>query len=324
MASSLRAAALTGLLLAACARQVVAPALPAPPVEVKASVDRAVATTGDLITYTITVERDAAVEVEIPEAGAEIAGFRITDLGRDEPVKRKTAAGTQRISERRWYKLRADLVGSYVLPPVVVRVKPPGEAAPTTTSTSEIFVEVASVLPKEGEAAAKDIRDVKPLLPLERPWPWPLIGALAALLALGLGLWWWRRRRRRPAPSAPPLPAHEVAFAALARLRQTDWSDALALRRAYFELSEVLRTYIEARFGLNATDLTTEEILRRLGGLSELEAAAGEGLRRFLFDTDRVKFAAHSPAAEEIQATYERALSFVETTRPRPALEAAA
>ncbi len=289
------------------------------PVEVRASVDRAVATTGDLITYRIAVERDPGWEVEIPEAGSEIAGFRIVDAGR-EPARKRG----DRFVEERWYTLRADLVGSYVLPPLAVAYRrapaedgaEPAEAGTGegAVETSEIFVEVESVLPEGGEAT--DIRDIKPLRRTEGPLAWWLAAAAALALAAAAAaylLW----RRRRPRAPAPPVPAHLAAFRALEALRGLDLADPEALRRFYFGLSEILRAYIEGRFGLNATDLTSEEILARSAELQGLGPAEREGLERFLLDTDRVKFAEHRPGEAEIEQVYERALGFVEATQPR-------
>ena len=302
------------LLLAGCAAEQAQspPAEPKPPVEARAAVDRAVATTGDLITYRVTVEHDAGYEVEVPEPGAEIAGFRIVDVGREEPKER---AG--RITVERWYRLRADLVGSYVLPPVTVEYRRTGaagegEAATGTVQTSAIFVEVASVLPEGGDAT--DIRDIKPLRksPSRVPWGWIVGGALglAAIAAAVVLL------RRRHAAVAPPQPPHELAFRALDALRGADFDDPAAVRRFYFAISEVVRAYVEGRFGLNATDLTTEEIVVGLEGLPGLPPDPERELETFLSHTDQVKFAAHRPSEEEIRGTYERALGFVESTRP--------
>ncbi len=130
--------------------------------------------------------------------------------------------------------------------------------------------------------------------------------------------------RRHAKPAAPALPAHEIVLAALDRLGATDFTDRAALRRAYFELSEVVRVYVEARFGLNATDLTSEEIVRRMPAIPALGPAAGERLRRFLGDTDRVKFAAHLPGEGEIRETLRGAHAFVDATRSGEATEAAA
>lgn len=300
------------------------------PVETASRVDRAVATTGDVITYTVTVDYDPGYQVELPQTGADIAGFRIIDIGSEEPRDENG----RRIEER-WYKLRADLVGSYVLPPVEVAYRPVpdegteeagdvevAEAEATaepevqTVQTSEIFIEVQSVLPTDGEVT--DIRALKPLRQVETPipgWLWAAAGAAAVLVIL-LGMWLWRRLRKKT--EVPARPAHAIAYEALSRLRETDFEDLEAMRRFHFEISEVIRGYVENRFTLNATDLTTEEITVALDELRGLAGDDSNRLRQFLTATDQVKFAAYEPSEEEISGTYEGALSFVEATRERP------
>lgn len=290
------------------------------PVEVQAMVDRAVATTGDLITYRIRVDSEAGYEVEIPEAGAEIAGFRIVDVGLEEPVQKGA-----RVQRERWYQLRADLVGSYVLPPIEVeyRQTPSTDSDSSTWQTqvtSEIFVEVESVLPTDGEAS--DIRGLKPLREVRPATPWILIVSCVLGLALAAAALVWYLRRRAGRKSLPlPIPAHELAFEALNRLRQTDFEDTQAVRRYYFQISEVVRSYMEGRFQLNATDLTTEEILDSVPTLDDLAADQNQVLLEFLTGTDEVKFAHREPTREHIEGTYEQALGFVEATRQIPDAE---
>ncbi len=328
-------------LLCACGQpvaEVEAPGEQRQPVETRSRVDRAVATTGDVITYTVTVDYDSAYDVELPETGADIAGFRIIDVGSEEPREQDG----RRIEER-WYKLRADLVGSYVLPPVEVVYRPAApvvqddvaqddvtqddvtqddvtqddatEVEAQSVRTSEIFIEVQSVLPEDGEATG--IRGLKPLRQVETPtpwWLWAAAGAGSVLLVLAGALLW--RRLHRPT-LVPPRPAHEIAYEALARLRQTDFEDVEAMRLFHFEISEVIRGYVEGRFTLNATDLTTEEIAAVLDQIRGLGAEDNRCLRLFLAATDRVKFAAYEPSEDEITGTYEGALSFVEATHER-------
>ncbi len=309
--------------LAACAAPAPEPeteAEPRPPVETRAAVDKAVATTGDVITYTVTVDYDPAFEIDLPEPGAEIAGFRIIDVSREDPREE----GGRRIEER-WYQLRADLVGSYVLPPVAVTYRPvaseeageeESEAEAQTVESSEIFVEVESVLPADAEVT--DIRGLKPLREIRESWPWWWIagaGGLGLLVLVGAVIGW--RRSRRPV-EIPPRPAHELAFEALDALRGTDFEDLEAMRRFHFAISGVIRAYVENRFELNATDLTTEEILGSLDELRGLDGDGSQRLERFLVDTDQVKFADYRPSEDEIGRTYEGALSFVEATRYRP------
>jgi len=119
-----------------------------------------------------------------------------------------------------------------------------------TLSTSEIFLEVKSVLPKDGEA--KDIRDLKPLIVPKKPvWPYLAAGGAFLVLGLAVGALVWARRRRKQLVVPPP-PPHEVAYAALDALRNTDFTNREAVEAYFYALSEILRTYIEGRFTLNA------------------------------------------------------------------------
>lgn len=323
------------------------------PVQVEASVDRSVATVGDRLTWTLTLDRSEGVEVEWPSLDPDLEGLTIIDRGEGEMRQRG-----DRVVETARVRLRVDRVGSYELPPVKIRYRPrspsPAQDAPRdvslegspedppgrgdaeggaesgdperdggwkTVETAPVSVEVESLI-EQAERAGEPITDIRGLKPLERPsppLPWPWIaggGVLAAALAVLLLL--WLRRRGKDETRAPPRPAHEVALERIEALARLDRSDPEAVHRLHFELSEVVRTYVEARFGLNATDLTTEEIVIALPRLRGLEGTTACRLRRFLVDTDRVKFADHRPAEPEIETAFERARAFVEATRPRP------
>ena len=291
-------------------------AAPRPPAELRAFVDPSVATTGDLIVYTVEVERDPEVEVTLDAPAADIAGFRVVDLGRAPAETLRSG----RILERQWLELRADLVGVYTLPtPTATYTAPSGLGS--DLEADEVSVEVLSVLPDDGSEVT-DIRDIKPLRRVDAKPSWLLWAGLAlAVAALALAAWWWWRRRRRPdegVRDAPPIPPYDLAVRELERLRRTDFSDLRELRRYYFAVSSVVRAYVEGRFGLNATDLTTEEILRRLADTDalRLEPTSARRLERFLVATDQVKFAAHLPGPDEIERTWNRAVAFVEATRP--------
>ena len=181
--------------------------------------------------------------------------------------------------------------------------------------SATLTVEVESVLTQDSEAT--DIRDIKPLREVREGTRWALWAGLTGLgAALAIAFWLWRRRRSIEAE--PPRPAHIVALQALRDLEGAEVGTLEALRKYYFEISVVLRTYVEGRFALNATDLTTEEILENLGQL-DLHHDDGGVLHRFLVDSDLVKFAAHVPTRGEIRRTWDRAVRFVESTKHQEA-----
>lgn len=164
------------------------------------------------------------------------------------------------------------------------------------------------------------LRDIKPLRPPKKT-RWPYLAALLGgmLVLLAALFWFWRkhRQRQRSNMAHPILTAEQLAIQALQALHRVNFADAAAVRRYYFTISEVIRTYVENRFHLTATQLTTEEIFQKLPLLVELNASENFRFRAFLAETDRVKYAKHQPTPEEISATHQRAVDFVRaTSRP--------
>ncbi|MEE2776478.1 MAG: hypothetical protein VYE73_06910 [Acidobacteriota bacterium] len=300
----------------ACQRERVAPATPddQPPVSAQAAVDRAVASTGDRLEFSLEVQYGPGYEIEIDEIADDIEGFRLLDLG--------SVSGTVRGRKQRrdTYVLRADLIGSYILPPVKVRFRKQSAAGGELggwqeIETSRIFVEIESVVARDADAT--DVRDIKPIREIDAPFPWyGWIGIGVGLVGAAIaGFLWWRGRRRQVV-ATPPIPAHIVALEALQRLRHGELGDAEAIRLLHFALSEVVRAYVEGRFALNATDLTTEEILDVAPSLELSEEDLGR-LGSILTDSDQVKFARHEPGSEDISSIFERSLTFVGSTLPR-------
>ncbi|MBJ80378.1 MAG: hypothetical protein CMH60_03585 [Myxococcales bacterium] len=277
-----------------------------PPVQTRSVVDKATLTTGETLTFALEADHLPGIELEIPEIGTKIIGLRIVDMGQDP---KKERAG--RTYLRHWYKMRADLVGSYILPSVELTYQHEGEAK--KLETSEIFIEVQSVLPADG--SAQDIRGLKKIKRPKTKPPWKWI-TLATFVLLAIFFVLWRRRKSKNVIELPPIiPAHEIAYRALNQLRQTNFEDSEAVRRYFFTISEIVRLYVENRFGLNATDLTLEEIKHALRERNLLSQEQRNSLETFLERTDRIKFAKSAIQEKDIEELYEGALSFVESTQ---------
>ena len=121
---------------------------------------------------------------------------------------------------------------------------------------------------------------------------------------------WLRRAEARARETA-----FDRAIARLDRLRRQGLPDIAGLDAWYVELSDIVRRYIEARFGLRAPERTTEEFLAEAGRSAELSPPHRELLSAFLERCDRVKFARYSPAAEESEDVLALARRFLEETR---------
>jgi hypothetical protein len=169
--------------------------------------------------------------------------------------------------------------------------------------------------------AAADLRDIKPLMALSYGVPTLVVVlVLAAAVALALGwLWRWWRKRRPVKGEAGPVVAAEApelrAHRELTRLHDAVSAMSLARQRYFFGISEVLRTYVEARFAFNATDLTTYEIHQQLGHTG-VPAEPGAELLALLAQADAIKFARAEATASDCDDVHRRAHAFVDITTP--------
>jgi len=285
---------------------------PMPPVEVKAQVDRATATTGDFIRYTLSASSEPQIEVEIPEMGSQIAGLRIVDMGDAGPIERDG----RKITEK-WYQLKADLVGSYIIPSAVFSYMNE-QKEKKEIKTAQIFIEVKSVI--EDKEAAKDIKDIKPLATIARDYTLFITLCIAGTLLLVLiigGIYFYHAKYRK-SKLLPPRPAHELALEELDQLQKEGLITRGIYKEHYFKLSEVFRRYLERRFHFQAIERTTEEILPEILNLQGFDQRVKSGAKKFLYHTDLVKFAKYIPDTQEVDREYQGAVNFINETKEEP------
>ena len=279
-----------------------------PPVELRADVDRAVASPGEPVTFRITLDSDPRISVSLPDEGSRIQGFRIVDMGREDPKKVEG-----RIKSERWYRLEADLAGSYVLPALKIPYTDP-DGKEVFAETKPIFVEVK--LPETPEpkgVQATDIRDLKPLAEIQRPIPvaWILCSAGSLAVALGLAGWLLYRRKRRRTSNVPPS-AEVLARRELENLEASGLLEEERPREYVFGLSLIFRRYLERKLAVPAAEQTTEEILASLRGTEILDERLKRSARALLEDTDPVKYRGLEPQGPEIENWRTQLLSFVD------------
>ena len=305
------------LLAAALVLLVVAPAFaaaPAPtanaPVTVHASADRKQITIGDPLRYTVEVSAAPETEIVIPVLSGTLGEFTISDFG-ELPIRKENG----RVITARWYTLTSFVTGDHLIPAPKVQYRTPGEGL-RDAEGNEVLIGVTSLLAQEPNAT--DIRDIKP--PEEVPFDWRPYGLAAAVVAavgaLGWGFFYFLNRPRRQYV-VPPRPPHEVAVAALNRLRARHLIDAGQFEEFFVQLSAIVRRYLEDGFHVRAPEMTTEEFLAAAAGDGHLIAAHRRLLAEFLSQADLVKLARHFPTLKDSEAAFEAARRFVEETQPR-------
>ncbi|MDE6446826.1 MAG: hypothetical protein K2L35_00730 [Muribaculaceae bacterium] len=145
------------------------------------------------------------------------------------------------------------------------------------------------------------------------------------VLLLGAAGWWAYRRYRKVGsilPAKPEPPAHEVALARLSRLKARHLWESGQEKEFYTILTDILRDYLDRRFGIKAMEMTSSQIMDRLADDSSLRSERGM-MRQILDMADFVKFAMVRPLPDDNVKAFDNAVAFVEATRPveKPAEE---
>lgn len=111
----------------------------------------------------------------------------------------------------------------------------------------------------------------------------------------------------------PKLPAHQLAMEEIARIKDEKiWQKGMS-KEYYVQLTDAIRNYIKDRFGFNALEMTSSEIISKLLEVKDKEAISD---LKLLFETaDLVKFAKHNPLMNENDANLVNAIDFINETK---------
>ncbi|MEP6662033.1 MAG: DUF4381 family protein [Verrucomicrobiota bacterium] len=153
------------------------------------------------------------------------------------------------------------------------------------------------------------------------PWWWVAIVVVLAVLIYLVRLWWKSRPRKLvevadPNPLPPP---HLEALRRLAELRSRQ--PKITTYETVTECSDILRTYIEARFASTIRYQTTREFLGATQAHPELSEIQKNELGEFLRFFDRIKFATDSASSEETSRGIDFAENFIRHCIPKDSSE---
>ena len=112
---------------------------------------------------------------------------------------------------------------------------------------------------------------------------------------------------------APKLPPHQVALQEMERIKEEKSWQRDDVKQYYTELTDALRGYMEERFGFNAKEMTSDEIIAQLNEQPDKEWI-GE-LRELFQMSDLVKFAKYKPLINENDMNLINAIDFINKTK---------
>ncbi len=163
------------------------------------------------------------------------------------------------------------------------------------------------------------LADIKPII--EEPVVWqdyiPEL-VLAGLLIIGALLWLLIRRFRKQKvlPSLPLVvsPPHEVALSKLKKLKELQLWQQGQVKEFHSQLTYIIREYLEKRYGIQALEQTTDQILKQMQSF-HLDNNLTPKMTRLLQTADLVKFAKAEPPAGYHDEALSLGEEFVHTTK---------
>lgn len=270
--------------------------------ELSSYLDRSHIQRGDTVTFRIVLEhhRDTTVELQTPEP--EILQIPVVEHGQeqDEPYP-------GRVRTVFWFQLKPEKSELYTLPSWSGRY---------LVDKQWIELEAPALILEVSDQLTGDERLLKnvqvPEASAERSFTWLFVFLVVAAILTAGGLF-VAMRGRSSVPPSNVTPPEIVAFRALQSLSTLKVEDSETTRKFCFELTSILKAYLEAVSGLNTTDLTTEEIADALES-SSLPSSSRTKLLDIFRLADRVKYAGESVPSETLKELLRDARSFVDRT----------
>lgn len=206
--------------------------------------------------------------------------------------------------------------GLFMVPPFVFSVLPNGGNAYTIqTDSFSIGVQTVPVDTSKGFIGIKGIREVKTNW---MDYIWYIVAAIVLILAT-VGVMIYLKNRKKPEAPPPPPPPSETpqakALRLLSELEQRKLWENNQPKEYHTELVDILRNYIEERFGVDVMESTSDEILYKAAVHKDMSQHRLL-LSNIFYIADLAKFAKAQPTPQEHHAAMEYAKQFVNATRP--------
>ena len=268
---------------------------------VKATANRTEVQVADPFSFSISVTAQADSKVQFPEVTESIGDFQVLSTRDLFDVPAKSGRTWTRTLELETFE-SGDLQISAQT--VFVDGKPL-QAEPVSISVKSI------VEPQSDPRNFRELKEVEEIN-IESSSRWMIAGIGIGALALA-GLAWAVFGRPKKRIAASP---EQWARSALGELRQSSIYVSKDQSKLLPAMANILREYIQRRFGISAPRQTTIEFLRAAQDDKRLNDESRDELKRFLEHVDKIKFGKLVPETDQIEESFERVQSFIDRATP--------
>lgn len=282
-------------------------------VTVEAKLDSAGIFIGQRIGLTLEVTSDAGKEVELPEWDSlQLVEPGLEFVRADKPDTSYLNDGKRMVLTRRYFFTSFDSA-LYLMPVMNVRVE--GKDYSSKKLALKVFtldidtLHTDSIFPMKAELAP--------------PFDWAewrqvmWLFVLALFIAGLLGYVIYRLKNNKPIirriRNKRRQPPHKVAMQKIEQIKEEKMWQSEDSKEYYTQLTDTLRNYIKERYGFNAMEMTSYEIIQKLQEVNDEEAISE--LRELFQTADLVKFAKYSTLINENDRNLVNAIEYINQTK---------
>ena len=285
-------------------------------VQVEAKLDSAQMFIGQQMNLQLSVTFDAKQKLQLPDIkkGQElIPNIEVVDLGKPDTAVLDEG---KRLTVSQAYTITAWDSALYRLPPMQVMVDT--SRFESKALALKVYTVDVDTLHLDQFFPPNDIMEL-PFLWAE--WRMVLLGGVLLLLMIACIIYlWYHVKHGKPivrfVRRKKKLPPHQIAMTEIERIKsERKWAEEDS-KEYYTLLTDTLRNYIRDRYGFNALEMTSSEIIDRL--VSENNEEALDELREIFRTADLVKFAKWSTLINENDANLVAAVEYVNQTKIEP------
>ena len=201
----------------------------------------------------------------------------------------------------------------YYIPPMTVKID--GKPYKSKSLALKVLTIEVDTLHAEQFFGPKDVQD-NPFQWSDWEGPFWLSVLMLVLLAVAYSLY-LRLRDNKPIIShiriVKRLLPHQKAMKEIEQIKADKMVSSENSKEYYTKLTDTLRKYIVERYGFNAMEMTSSEIIERL--MASQDQKALDELRQLFTTADLVKFAKYSTLINENDANLVNAIDFINQTK---------
>lgn len=266
---------------------------------------------GEQVTLRLNVNMKRGSQIQMPDFkptqaivdGVEVVGQQDVDT---------MPLDNGMVSVGRNYVLTSFDENVYAIPPLPVKVE--GKSYQGNTLALKVITVPVDTLHPEKFYPPKDVQN--------NPFQWSewkgLFGLSVVWVLLLLLVWYLSHRLSQNKPIIARIrfvrrvPAHETALHEIEQIKTQHVEGQESQKEYYTRLTNTLREYIVKRFGFNAMEMTSAEIIERL---QQEDKYLIDELRHLFQTADLVKFAKYETLINENDKNLVNAINFIDQTK---------